>query len=249
LTTPVSPLTTSLPAAPSPPLSLVDVAGLAAFRMAVQHHSGCARPEPGFAGMLHELRDYQRTHSVTEQVECSSDIMATLAGPIPWLFKAICSRTPFGPAILAWFTCVFGPFLVGEMSLTPRAPDDMRSGGVRITRCKVLAESGCAGLCLNMCKLPTERMFAEKWGVPLYMQPDFETHECNLAFGVPPLPVDSDPAVPQGCLSSCPLQLSHRAAQTPAIAAPRPADASDDSSLRRPSAAPPTAPIGAPETP
>ena len=179
LTTPVSPLTTSLPAAPSPPLSLVDVAGLAAFRMAVQHHSGCARPEPGFAGMIHELRDYQRTHSVTEQVECSSDIMATLAGPIPWLFKAICSRTPFGPAILAWFTCVFGPFLVGEMSLTPRAPDDMRSGGVRITRCKVLAESGCAGLCLNMCKLPTERMFAEKWGVPLYTQPHLETPKCT----------------------------------------------------------------------
>ena len=99
------------------------------------------------------------------------------------------------------------PFLVGEMALTQRAPGDTRAGGVQVTSCKVLEESGCSGLCLNMCKRPTEKMFAEKWGVPLYMQPNFETRECSLSFGVVPVPVEEDEAVPQGCLSSCPMQL------------------------------------------
>jgi hypothetical protein len=118
--------------------------------------------------MLNELRDYQRSHTVDEQAECSSSIMSTVAGPIPWLFKTIWSRSPWAPAILAWFTSVLLPFLVGEMALTQRAHGDSRPGGVRVTRCKVLTESGCSGLCLHMCKRPTERMFAEKWGVPLY---------------------------------------------------------------------------------
>ena len=192
-----------------PPLSPLDVAALAAFRWACQKHTDgvAAAPEGGFSGMIQELRDYQRTHTVDEQIECSSSIMETLAGPVPWLFKAIWSKTPWAPAILAWFTSVLLPFLVGEMALTQRAPGDTRAGGVQVTSCKVLEESGCSGLCLNMCKRPTEKMFAEKWGVPLYMQPNFETRECSLSFGVVPVPVEEDEAVPQGCLSSCPMQL------------------------------------------
>ena len=197
----------------SPPPSLIDVTALALFRHQLQQESGFARPaEPGFDGMVNELRDYQLNHTVDEQIECSSRIMQALAGPVPFLFKLIWSPTAWAPAILAWFTQFLLPFLVGPMELTQRAPGDARAGGVRVERCAVLERSGCSGLCLNMCKRPTEKLFAEKWGVPLSMSPNFETLECQLSFGVEPLAVEDDPSLPQGCLNDCPLsqQVQHQ---------------------------------------
>ena len=189
-------------------LSLIDHAALGAFRFVLQRESGIAHPaEPGFDGMLRELRDYQRRTSVTEQIACSLSCQETLGGPIPAAFKAIWSRTEWAPAILAWFTKLLLPFLVGDMELTQRAPGDPRAGGVRIERCRVLDESGCSGLCLNMCKRPTEQFFAESWGTPVAMHPNLETGECQLSFGVVPLPLDDDPSIAKGCLAGCPLSL------------------------------------------
>ena len=145
--------------------------------------------------------------------------MYALAGPVPALFRAIWSRTPWAPAILAWFTQLLLPFLVGEMELTQRAPGDARAGGVRAKRCKVLEQSGCAGLCLHMCKQPTERMFAEAWGTPLAMRPNFETCECQMSFGVEPTPLADDPSVPKGCLVRCPLQEQHVLSVSPQASA------------------------------
>ena len=188
-----------------PPPSIIDDAALAAFRWQLQQQTGCTREEPGFEGMLNELRDYQASHTVSEQTELSYDVMVALVGPIPWLVKIIASKQDWAPGVLAWFTRLLLPFLVGEMTLTQREAGDTAAGGVLVHRCKVLDESGCAGLCLNMCKRPTEKFFADEWGVPLHMQPNFETHECSLAFGVVPLPAESDPSIPQGCLTGCPL--------------------------------------------
>ena len=185
----------------------MDAAALAAFRWQLQVQTGCRSAAPGFDGMLDELRQYQATHTVAEQAECSDRIMRALVGPIPFLYRLIWSSTPFGPAILAWFTQLLLPFLVGDMTLTSRAHADARAGGVLVKRCKVLDESGCAGLCLHMCKLPTERFFAESWGTPVAMAPNFETGECQLSFGVERTPLADDPSVPRGCLSGCPLSM------------------------------------------
>ena len=68
------------------------------------------------------------------------------------------------------FASVFAPFLVGEMQRTQRAPGDPRAGGVLLANCTVLRQSGCSGLCIHMCKLPSERAFAEHWGTPPAMQ-------------------------------------------------------------------------------
>jgi len=190
----------------SQPPSFLDRLSLAVFRYQLQQQSGTVDPEPGFEGMLNELRDYQRTHSVHEQAECSTRILKSLAGPIPAAFRAVVPRA-LAPAALAWCAQLFAAFLVGPMTPTQRARGDARAGGVLVKRCKVLERSGCAGLCLRMCKLPTERTFAEQWGTVLSMRPNFETCECQLSFGVEPTPIEDDPSVPHGCLAGCPLSL------------------------------------------
>ncbi len=54
-----------------------------------------------------------------------------------------------------------------------------------------------------MCKIPTERFFEESLGLPMAMEPDFDTYECRLSFGLEAPGMDEDETVPRGCLSGC----------------------------------------------
>mmetsp|Transcript_26868 Transcript_26868/g.39920 ORF Transcript_26868/g.39920 Transcript_26868/m.39920 type:complete len:105 (-) Transcript_26868:256-570(-) len=89
------------------------------------------------------------------------------------------------------------------MTLTA-VDDDGRGGGLLVERCRVLEGSNCKGVCTKMCKVPTQRFFKERWGVPLSMEPNFETGACQLRFGVDPLPLEDDATIPPGCLGRCP---------------------------------------------
>lgn len=41
-------------------------------------------------------------------------------------------------------------------------------------RCRYLEETGCASVCLNSCKFPTQRFFMEGMGLPLTMTPNYD---------------------------------------------------------------------------
>ncbi len=70
-------------------------------------------------------------------------------------------------------------------------------------RCRFLAETGCKGLCVNMCKVPTERFFREEMGFPMEMRPNFKTCECTLSYGLEPTPLHEDEDIPAACLAGC----------------------------------------------
>eukprot|EP00240_Pyramimonas_obovata_P001965 CAMPEP_0118927554 /NCGR_PEP_ID=MMETSP1169-20130426/4994_1 /TAXON_ID=36882 /ORGANISM="Pyramimonas obovata, Strain CCMP722" /LENGTH=441 /DNA_ID=CAMNT_0006869331 /DNA_START=224 /DNA_END=1549 /DNA_ORIENTATION=+ len=76
--------------------------------------------------------------------------------------------------------------------------------GVLVERCRVLEESGCASVCLNVCKMPTQAFFTEEVGLPLTMVPNYETFECQFVFGATPPPADKDPAFDTPCFMQCP---------------------------------------------
>ena len=72
----------------------------------------------------------------------------------------------------------------------------------RIKKCRYLQESGCVGLCTNLCKRPTEAFFADAFGLPLTMEPDFETLECTMRFGQTAPPIVEDAVYNQPCFSA-----------------------------------------------
>ena len=131
------------------------------------------------------------------------------------------TRYPTAP-ILAWFAKYLLPFLVGDMTLTstisatsstttPTTEENANDvynnnngGGLLVERCRVLEGSNCKGICTKMCKVPTQRFFAERWGIPLSMEPNFETGACQLRFGVEPTDLEDDLTIPPGCLCRCP---------------------------------------------
>mmetsp|Transcript_19472 Transcript_19472/g.41656 ORF Transcript_19472/g.41656 Transcript_19472/m.41656 type:complete len:277 (-) Transcript_19472:417-1247(-) len=202
------------PPAPTEPFvpSFFDDALLSVFRWTLQQQSDVVLSDiPGFDGMTAELHQLRRTKGTDELERVSLRTMTALAGPIPFIYRALFANWEASPALLAWFAKHLLPFLVGEMTLTSISSHDdddnnggARGGGLLVERCRVLEGSKCKGVCTKMCKVPTERFFAERWGVPLSMEPNFETGACQLRFGVVPPDVEDDPTVPPGCLGRCP---------------------------------------------
>jgi len=112
----------------------------------------------------------------------------------------------YAPALTSFITPVFLNFLVGPSRANRRK--DGQLGGLVVEKCKFLQESGCKGLCLHQCKLPAQQFFADTLGLPLTVEPNFETQECQWSWGEVPLPADEDPSFPAGCLSGCPTKKS-----------------------------------------
>ena len=77
--------------------------------------------------------------------------------------------------------------------------------GVLLERCRVLEVSGCASVCLNVCKLPTQAFFNETVGLAVTLVPDYETFECRFVYGKTPPPPEQDEAFDTPCFSQCPI--------------------------------------------
>lgn len=76
--------------------------------------------------------------------------------------------------------------------------------GLLVKRCRFLEESGCASVCVNSCKIPTQNFFLQDMGLPLTMTPDYETYECQFSFGLTPTAQQELDAKNTPCLSRCP---------------------------------------------
>jgi Beta-carotene isomerase D27-like, C-terminal len=82
--------------------------------------------------------------------------------------------------------------------------------GVLVTRCRFLEESQCASICLHSCKIPTQNFFQQQMGVPLLMEPNYTTGQCQFSFGVVPNVTTETLLVQTPCLTRCPTAGSYR---------------------------------------
>jgi len=112
----------------------------------------------------------------------------------------------------AWATYMAGQWLMGECEINDIEIDGKvyKDQGLLVKRCRFLEESGCASVCVNSCKIPTQKFFIEDMGLPLTMTPDYETHECQFSFGRMPTEQDDLDAMGTPCLSRCPTAGSMR---------------------------------------
>ena len=93
--------------------------------------------------------------------------------------------------------------------------------GVLLERCRVLEEGGCASVCLNVCKLPTQQFFNEDVGLAVTLEPDYETFECRFVYGKTPKPPELDEAFDTPCFARCPIS-KQRSGGAPGPRGPRP---------------------------
>ena len=59
-------------------------------------------------------------------------------------------------------------------------------------------------MCVNACKFPTQDLFNGDMGVPMRIEPDYETLSCSFKFGVAPSVDDEIDALNTPCFAACP---------------------------------------------
>lgn len=107
----------------------------------------------------------------------------------------------------AYITMMTTYWLMGESTLVDVEIDGGKIGkgqGLLVKRCRFLEEAGCASVCVNVCQVPTQAFFLENMGLPLQMSPDYDTFECEFAFGKTPPPPAENEALRVPCFAQCP---------------------------------------------
>ena len=180
----------------------------------------------GYDGLVDLSQQIMLGRSAQEQ---QAAIALMLRSLIPaYVLAAI--RTLFSPTKLvcelnAWFATRLFEWLVGPCEVTEAevaAPDGqlrVQRSGIHIKKCRYLEQSGCVGMCINMCKLPTQDFFTTEFGFPLTMTPNFEDLSCEMVFGQVPPPLETEPAYLQPCLASQCAIAKPEAASCPKVRA------------------------------
>lgn len=174
------------------------LAAIALFRRAMRPSIGWQSPRPGYDGFVEECRMLMARVGPAEQQRVVRRTLDTLfAAPTGSnMFRKRFAK----PRLNSRITPLFFHWLVGkcESNVPPEG-----GFGVKIEKCRFLDESGCKGLCVNMCQQPTQSYFTDVLGLPVRMTPDYDDKSCQMTFGVEPLPAAEDPALSGDCFADC----------------------------------------------
>ena len=180
------------------------------FSLKMANAIGAKTSLGGYAGLVDLSKQImQGRDAKQQQAEVAKVLRSIVPPPVLWLIRTLFSPTRLVCVLNAWFAAQMFEWLVGPCEVTEAEIIDAdgtkrtQPSAVQIKKCRYLEESQCVGMCVNMCKLPTQTFFTEKFGIPLTMTPNFEDFSCQMVFGqVPPLP-EEDEALSQPCLADC----------------------------------------------
>lgn len=190
----------------------LDKVFLTVFRSKLAEKVGVdsSLPKDDYQGLMELTSAMNARYSDRTQVQkISQDVLRALFPSwLPGQYSILFSRPfpEFSARMNAWATGVGGTWLMGECEINDIEIDGKiyKDQGLLVKRCRFLEESGCASVCVNACKIPTQNFFAEDMGLPLTMTPDYETHECQFSFGRSPTAEEEMEAKRTPCLSRCP---------------------------------------------
>lgn len=167
-------------------------------------------PKPGYGGFVDLSKQIMQGRDAKEQQAAVAQVLQSLVpAPVLWIIRTVFSPTRLVCVLNAWFAAQMFEWLVGPCSVTEAevTGEDgvVRSqpSAVQIQKCRYLEDSQCVGMCVNMCKLPTQTFFTEKFGIPLTMTPNFEDYSCQMVFGNVPPELSEDEALQEPCLQEC----------------------------------------------
>ena len=202
---------------------LVDYACESAFRSSLAREAGGDDNTPGFEGIINLA---QKLVAVEPRSAAATRVRArgVLRGLFPdwppapgaeqpgllWWFTRLFARPfpEFSAKLNAKVTWAAGGWLMGPLELRDLEEESEVGDGtnqlVFVKRCRFLEQSGCASVCVNACKFPTQDLFNGDMGVPMRIEPDYETLSCSFKFGLAPSIDDEVDALATPCFSACP---------------------------------------------
>ena len=164
--------------------------------------------EESYGGLVTQARTlYQTLPSAAARKQTVADLLGAFPSE-----PQLLGNNRLSMEALAQLTSRLFPFLVGSCHVeawedreeSADAPTPWRSKVV-IERCRFLEASSCKGMCVGLCKEPSEAFFGSI-GLPLSMVPNLEDGSCEMTWGRTPLETDLDGAN-LACFSACDLTL------------------------------------------
>ncbi|CAI5530716.1 unnamed protein product [Closterium sp. Naga37s-1] len=214
--------------------SPIDLALMGLFRRKMEQQIGeVATRKGGYEAFVEVSRRVMQGRSAAEQRAIVANVLMSLLPPnAPATFRKLFPPSKWSAEINAAITVPGFKWLVGPCQLKEVEVNGQKQmSGVQITKCRYLEVSGCVGMCVNMCKLPTQDFFTNDFGLPLTMTPStsltmtpstsltmtpstsltmtpnfedmsyFEDMSCEMVFGQMPPPLSEDPALSQPCFA------------------------------------------------
>jgi Beta-carotene isomerase D27-like, C-terminal len=200
--------------------NLVDRMFIWLFSYKMSQALGKGTEISGYDGFVDLSKQIMQGRDAKEQQVIVAKVLQSLVpSPALWAIRTFFSPTRLVCVLNAWFAAQLFEWLVGPCEVE-EAEINLADGTVRsqpsavnIKKCRYLVDSGCVGMCVNMCKVPTQEFFTQKFGIPLTMTPNFEDLSCKMIFGQIPLSPEADPDYHQPCLKQqCPTASSAIAA-------------------------------------
>ncbi|XP_031262730.1 beta-carotene isomerase D27, chloroplastic-like [Pistacia vera] len=138
-----------------------------------------------------------------QQQEVVREVLLSMLPPgAPAQFRKLFPPTKWAAEFNAALTVPFFHWLVGPSEVVEvEVNGEKQKSGVHIKKCRYLENSGCVGMCVNMCKIPTQDFFTNEFGLPLTMIPNFEDMSCEMVYGQAPPPIEEDPVFTQPCFA------------------------------------------------
>lgn len=166
----------------------------------------------GYEGFVDLSQQIMEGRNSQQQQELVAIVLKSLVpSPVLFLIRNLFSPNQWVCEANAWFATILFEWLVGKSEIreveitTVDNQSHIQKSGVYIQKCRYLEESGCVGMCINMCKLPTQDFFTKSFGIPLTMTPNFEDFSCEMVFGKIPPPLEDEEISKQSCLkNTCP---------------------------------------------
>lgn len=158
----------------------------------------------GYERFVETSRSVMEGRTPKQQQEAVRQVLLSMLPPgAPERFRKLFPPTKWAAEFNAAVTPPFFHWLVGPSEVVEVEVNGVKQkSGVHIKKCRYLENSGCVGMCVNMCKLPTQDFFTNEFGLPLTMTPNFEDMSCDMVYGQPPPPPEEDPAFKQPCYAA-----------------------------------------------
>ncbi|DBA78089.1 TPA: hypothetical protein ACH3X2_008062 [Trebouxia sp. C0005] len=187
--------------------NFVDRFFIGYFAKKMSQQLGGVPYEPGYDGFVELSKQIMEGRTSKQQQQAVLGVLDALLPPdAPTTFRKIFPFKQWTAELNAaitqkFFAWLVGPLEVQEAEIEYKGEKKIWKSGVQIKKCRYLEQSGCKGMCINMCKIPTQTFFTETFGLPLTMKPDFADLSCEMVFGEAPPPIHLDEVYNEPCFT------------------------------------------------
>ncbi|XP_061369092.1 beta-carotene isomerase D27, chloroplastic-like isoform X2 [Gastrolobium bilobum] len=171
----------------------------------VQATTGLSNKKSGYESLVEAATMAKQKFNPIHQPEVVIQALdRAFPKPILSLIRTLLPPSKFTREIFAAFTTLFFAWLVGPSEVRESEVNGRREKNVvYIRKCRFLEETNCAGMCINLCKMPSQSFIKDSLGMPLNMVPNFDDMSCEMIFGQDPPASNDDPALKQPCYKLC----------------------------------------------